>query len=632
MSEINRLPTDELSLNDFPEPIGRAVKHIRSQPAPQENLQRALDRASAIKPIPRGRWFNLRPEIQIRIAVAAAIVVAVAVGFSANILEGRVSISRSNGIATSSDQFALADEPPVQFPTADSWKRLTETRGKEKEPDSESIRLYKPQAGLSVPKVTVNDALPSVETSREAERDVRLEQSLEVDRKVRAQSESRTQERFSGGVLTPQSGATGGLGLGGLGGGGLQGQGSPGGYGGPAGPNSSNPQMTDMTRKMGTSAGPVFSPFGAINGWRDGPPSDEALKKLREQLDSRAQLLGQDQKSLGDHINDDPSLLPATRRTGGLSGFGGTGGLSGGGFGGGGLGGGGFGGYNGPQFAGIGPNVYRMPSIGSLLSSGGLGGRGNEFDSPDTKYPLPLFHSQPVSGGFYAAGDFILFRQTNPLNKEQLKELLPKIEETRTGSLLFGVGVNTDAGFTGSIVPPAEKEKKVAAKWGAMSQVERQKALDDITRELPARYKEHVTTYFSNIEKSKSDKQPQVWRRDGQRPTFARVYLGGGNSLDLVSLQVSVNVEGPRARTVVDHIFHNPHDRQLEGTFEYPLPTGASVSYFGMFQGQARPNAPPRFGNGGQAPPQLGALTQPRLPGGKPESSTQLGTQLRQPA
>src|SRR5262249_10082388 len=82
-----------------------------------------------------------------------------------------------------------------------------------------------------------------------------------------------------------------------------------------------------------------------------------------------------------------------------------------------------------------------------------------------------------------------------------------------------------------------------------------------------------------------------VWHRDGQRPTFARVYLGGGNSLDLVSLQVSVTVEGPRARTVVDHIFHNPHDRQLEGTFEYPLPTGASVSYFGMFQGQTRPSA-----------------------------------------
>src|SRR5207302_3920029 len=106
---------------------------------------------------------------------------------------------------------------------------------------------------------------------------------------------------------------------------------------------------------------------------------------------------------------------------------------------------------------------------------------------------------------------------------------------------------------------------------------------------------------------------PQTWQMDRRPATFASVYLGGGNSLELVSLQVTVTIEGPRARTVVDHIFHNPHDRQLEGTFEYPLPTGASVSYFGMFQGQTRPNAPPRFvqqGHDGK----LGALTQPRSP------------------
>src|SRR5262249_17506748 len=68
---------------------------------------------------------------------------------------------------------------------------------------------------------------------------------------------------------------------------------------------------------------------------------------------------------------------------------------------------------------------------------------------------------------------------------------------------------------------------------------------------------------------------PQVWHRDAKRPAFARVYVGDNNSLELVSLHVTVTVEGPRARTLVDHVFRNPHDRQLEGTFEYPLPTGA---------------------------------------------------------
>jgi hypothetical protein len=93
-------------------------------------------------------------------------------------------------------------------------------------------------------------------------------------------------------------------------------------------------------------------------------------------------------------------------------------------------------------------------------------------------------------------------------------------------------------------------------------------------------------------EKPARPKPPQVWHRDGGRPSFARVYVGDGNSLELVSLQVSVVVEGPRARTLVDHVFRNPHGKQLEGTFEYPLPSGASPSYYAMFLGAARDTAP----------------------------------------
>ena len=110
------------------------------------------------------------------------------------------------------------------------------------------------------------------------------------------------------------------------------------------------------------------------------------------------------------------------------------------------------------------------------------------------------------------------------------------------------------------------------------------------------------------VEKSKDskndkEKKRQVWRRNGARPTFARVYVGEGNSLELVSLQVTVTIEGPRARTVVDHVFRNPHNQQLEGTFEYPLPAGASPSYFAMFLGQTRDTPPPRFNAKGDPVP-----------------------------
>jgi hypothetical protein len=89
-------------------------------------------------------------------------------------------------------------------------------------------------------------------------------------------------------------------------------------------------------------------------------------------------------------------------------------------------------------------------------------------------------------------------------------------------------------------------------------------------------------------------KTPKVWHREASRPTFARVYVGDKTSLELVSLHVSVTVEGPRARTLVDHVFRNPHDRQLEGTFEYPLPAGASPSYYAMFLGATRDAIPAR--------------------------------------
>ena len=88
---------------------------------------------------------------------------------------------------------------------------------------------------------------------------------------------------------------------------------------------------------------------------------------------------------------------------------------------------------------------------------------------------------------------------------------------------------------------------------------------------------------------------PKVWTRDGSRPTVARVYVGDKNSLELVSMHVSVHIEGPRARTLVDHVFRNPHDKVLEGTFEYPLPAGASPSYYAMFLGATRETQPQLF-------------------------------------
>jgi hypothetical protein len=97
--------------------------------------------------------------------------------------------------------------------------------------------------------------------------------------------------------------------------------------------------------------------------------------------------------------------------------------------------------------------------------------------------------------------------------------------------------------------------------------------------------------------------EPVVWHRDRAQPTVARVLVGEQQSLDLVSLHFHVMIEGPRARTLVDHVFRNPHDRQLEGAFEYPLPTGASPCYFALFPGKSQEKMPALFTRRGNAPP-----------------------------
>src|SRR5262249_61203856 len=68
-----------------------------------------------------------------------------------------------------------------------------------------------------------------------------------------------------------------------------------------------------------------------------------------------------------------------------------------------------------------------------------------------------------------------------------------------------------------------------------------------------------------------------------------------------VGLPVAVKLEGPPARPLVAYVSRTPHDRQLEGPFECPLPAGASPSYFAMFLGPTRAALPERFGRRGGA-------------------------------
>jgi hypothetical protein len=73
--------------------------------------------------------------------------------------------------------------------------------------------------------------------------------------------------------------------------------------------------------------------------------------------------------------------------------------------------------------------------------------------------------------------------------------------------------------------------------------------------------------------------------RGGRPLPQARVVCGEGKELKLVGVYVQVVVEGPRVRTLIDHVFSNPANEVLSGTFEYTLPEGDSPSYFAVFPG-----------------------------------------------
>jgi hypothetical protein len=165
-------------------------------------------------------------------------------------------------------------------------------------------------------------------------------------------------------------------------------------------------------------------------------------------------------------------------------------------------------------------------------------------------FGLPLYSTNPPDRGFFLDGGYVMWRQPN-----QLRDHLVAVR-----------------GFT--LTDSGSPNSRAATAISAPSQGS----------------------------EGRSNRSPTVWQSDRSRPTVARVSVGGRNSLDLVSLHVHVLVEGARARTVVDHVFHNSHDRRLEGTLEYPLPAGASPCYYALFPGKSQEKMPPLFAQRGQAP------------------------------
>jgi tetratricopeptide (TPR) repeat protein len=88
--------------------------------------------------------------------------------------------------------------------------------------------------------------------------------------------------------------------------------------------------------------------------------------------------------------------------------------------------------------------------------------------------------------------------------------------------------------------------------------------------------------------KGKSAPQPEkvtTWKRSKLVPNMSRLMIGENEELPLKGMQVNIDVEGFRARVLIDFYFYNDRGRQFEGTFKLRLPNEATPYFFAFGQG-----------------------------------------------
>ncbi|HEU4732239.1 MAG TPA: DUF2135 domain-containing protein [Kofleriaceae bacterium] len=80
--------------------------------------------------------------------------------------------------------------------------------------------------------------------------------------------------------------------------------------------------------------------------------------------------------------------------------------------------------------------------------------------------------------------------------------------------------------------------------------------------------------------KASATDHKETWKRSQIVPNSSRVMVGDREELALRSMQTHVTIDGFRARVVIDYLYANDRDHQLEGTFQLRLPDDASPYFF----------------------------------------------------
>jgi hypothetical protein len=81
-------------------------------------------------------------------------------------------------------------------------------------------------------------------------------------------------------------------------------------------------------------------------------------------------------------------------------------------------------------------------------------------------------------------------------------------------------------------------------------------------------------------DKAAKKDEATTWKRSQIVPNATRLMVGEREELPLKAMQAKVTIDGFRARVVLDYVYANDRDRQLEGSFQLRLPEEASPYFF----------------------------------------------------
>lgn len=102
--------------------------------------------------------------------------------------------------------------------------------------------------------------------------------------------------------------------------------------------------------------------------------------------------------------------------------------------------------------------------------------------------------------------------------------------------------------------------------------------------EMDPRYSSKLEESSKRHRTNASGQQKSTWKRSELTPHAARVKIGDEETLPMKGMNVRVKIDGFRARVLIDQLFLNDRNQQLEGTFQLRLPNEARPHFLAFGQ------------------------------------------------